>query len=463
VSERTLALVAALALVGCRLGHEPSPVTAGVAVVLAGVLVATPGHRPWVRRTAVASATLVLVAATAALSGMAWSRTTSGVLGPFDGPARLVTDPARRGTAVKVVIEVEGQRYEVWARGSPARRLEPRSAGEVVWVGGERVSAGPAAERLAVAHVVGRLRVDRVGGWSSGRPLDRAANRARALIAGGVRSWPDAESALFLGLVLGDDRNEPDSMVDAFRASGLAHLTAASGQNIAFVLAGLGPLLRRLRPAWRLAATLAVIGWFVVLTRAEPSVVRAAAMAAIASVALTFGRERAPLRLLSLAVIGLLVIDPLLAWSVGFLLSAGATAGLAVLAVPIGRALPGPAWLRAPMAVTMAAQLGVGPVTLAVFGALPLVALPANLLAAPVAGAVMLVGLPVAAVASLLPAPVAGLATWPVLTAVRWVWTIAELGARARLPTAVDVVGWALLLVVVAWVGSRRGRAPAHR
>lgn len=456
-----MAVVAALVLAGCRLGHEPAPAVVGVIVV--AVVALAVSARGVGRRAVIVLAGLVLAAAMAALAGAAWSRATDAVPGPVDGPARLVTDPDRRAATVRVVLEVEGRRYEVWAGGSPGRRLEARSAGEVVWIEGERLAAGAGAERLAVAHVVGRLRVERVGAWAPGRPLDRAANRVRALVGRGVRVWPDAESALFLGLVLGDDRDEPFAMVSAFRASGLAHLTAASGQNIAFVLAGAGPLLRRLRPGWRLGATLAVIGWFVVLTRAEPSVLRAGAMAAIGVVALTFGREGAPLRLLALATIGLVAVDPLLAWSVSFLLSVGATVGLVVLAGPIERRLPGPPWLRLPVAVTMAAQVGVAPVALTVFGSLPVVAIPANLLAVPVAGAVMLVGLPVAMVAAGLPDAVAGTLTWPVLAAVRWVWTVAELGARARLPAVVDGAGWAVLVVVVAWIGSRRGRAPAHR
>jgi competence protein ComEC len=463
VRATSLALVALLVLAGCRMGHRPSPATLGaLAAVIAALMLSARGATR-LRRAAIGVGAVLAAVVTAGLAAVAWSHATDAVLGPFSGPARLLTDPDRRAAMVRVVIEVEGRRYEVWAGGSPGRRLEARSAGEVVWVAGERLGPGRSAERLAVAHVVGRLRVERVGAWSSGRPLDRAANRARALVSDGVRGWPPAEASLFLGLVLGDDRDEPDSMVAAFRASGLAHLTAASGQNIAFVLAGAGPLLRRVRPGWRLGATLALIGWFVVLTRAEPSVLRAAAMAALGVVALTFGRDGSPLRSLALATIVLVTIDPLLAWSVSFLLSVGATAGLVILTRRIEPLLPGPVWLRAPVAVTMAAQIGVSPVALAAFGTLPVVAIPANLLAVPVAAAVMLVGLPLAMVAGALPAAVAGVVTWPVLGAVRWVWTVAELGARSRVPGAVDAVAWALLLVVIAWVGSRRGRAPAHR
>ncbi|NIR36721.1 MAG: hypothetical protein GWN79_08665, partial [Actinobacteria bacterium] len=54
--------------------------------------------------------------------------------------------------------------------------------------------------------------------------------------------------------------------------------------------------------------------------------------------------------------------------------------------------IPGPPWLAVPAATTVAAQLGVAPFLLAVFGPMPLAALPANLLAGPVSGAVMVWG-----------------------------------------------------------------------
>ena len=86
--------------------------------------------------------------------------------------------------------------------------------------------------------------------------------------------------ALYAGFVLGDDRGQPVEITDDFRASGLSHLLVVSGQNVAFVLALVSPLLRRLRLGWRLVAGLALLLLFGVLTRWEPSVLRAEAMAA---------------------------------------------------------------------------------------------------------------------------------------------------------------------------------------
>src|SRR5690606_1035348 len=80
-------------------------------------------------------------------------------------------------------------------------------------------------------------------------------------------------------------------------------------------------------------------------------------------------------------------------WSVGFTLSVGATGAIVALAEPLADALPGPRILREPLAVTVAAQLGVAPILLVTFGPMPLASLPANLLAVPAAGALMAWGI----------------------------------------------------------------------
>ena len=63
-----------------------------------------------------------------------------------------------------------------------------------------------------------------------------------------------------------------------------------SGENLAFALALAGPLLRRLTLRWRFVATVGLVAWFALLTRFEPSVLRASAMAALAATAVVLAR-----------------------------------------------------------------------------------------------------------------------------------------------------------------------------
>jgi competence protein ComEC len=237
-------------------------------------------------------------------------------------------------------------------------------------------------------------------------------------------------------------------MTDRFRRSGLSHLTAVSGQNVALALAITAPLIQRTRPALRLAATLAVIGWFVILTRAEPSVLRAGTMAALAALAFAFGTEREPPRLLAVAVVILVLFDPLLVRSIGFWLSVGATAGVTVIGPPLRTRLAAFGPLATPIAMTVAAQLGVLVPSLLVFGQLSVSGLVANLCAVPVAGLVMLYGLPASLVAGAVPA-VRSVLMAPVALGTRWVDTVAAVAAALeRQPP------WNVVVVIVFLGGS---------
>lgn len=372
------------------------------------------------------------------------------------GVAVLVTDPEDVRGAVRVELRLGRRRVEAWARGAPASLLRPRLAGEEVQVAG-RLSPVPERSRayLARRHVAARMTVDRVGAWSPGGPLARVANDVRRTLLRGTASFSDRDRALFAGFVLGDDREQDTVSVDDFRAAGLTHLLAVSGQNVAFVLALAAPALRLLGLRGRFLAALALLVGFGVLTRWEPSVLRAEAMAAVTLLAFTLGRPASTLRVLALAVTGLLLVDPLLVGSVGFQLSCGACAGIAVLSAPLGRRLP------LPVAVTLAAQAGVMPILVPVFGGVPVASLPANLLAVPAAAPVMVWGLAAGLPAGLLGEPVAGVVHLPSRLLVGWVAGVARWGAQ--LPLGQLGAGAMVALAVVVAVGALapRLRRPA--
>jgi competence protein ComEC len=325
---------------------------------------------------------------------------------------------------------------------------------------GERRALRPDRRaRVAWQHVVGEFRVGWVSDVLPGSPIATASNRVRAALERAATELPADDGALFRGLVVGDDRDQPREMIERFRASGLSHLTAVSGQNVSFVLMAAAPALRVLRPGWRWVVTLGLILWFVSLTRFEPSIVRAGAMASLSATAFVLGRERSPTRLLWLAVIALLLIDPLLVRSVGFWLSVGATAGVSSIGPRLARRLHGLGVLATPVGVTLGAQVGVVIPAVMVFGRLPLVSVPANLLAVPVAGFVMLYGLPAGLLAGALP-PVAPVVMFPCRIGVRWVDTISVLGAHLEPGGTATWIGWGLLaLACVAVVGAERFRS----
>jgi competence protein ComEC len=325
VTTVTDAGVVAMAVVTSLAARTGSPTLAFVLALAVGIAVA------WSARSPLVVALVIAVAVGAAVrSQHEWAGLTPDRLGPYEGWARLIDDPQPYPSSTRVIVEVVGERFEVWSRGrAQQQRIGSWRGGEWVMLSGERRALdAERAQRVAWQHVVGEFDLAWASDVDAGGPVARASNRVRASIERAAEALPEPDGALYRGLVIGDDRDQPRDMIDRFRASGLSHLTAVSGQNVAFVLAACGPLLVRMRPLPRWVLTVAVIAWFVVLTRVEPSILRAGVMAGLSATAYATGRERSPVRLLALAVIFLVMVDPLLAWSIGFWLSVGATAGV---------------------------------------------------------------------------------------------------------------------------------------
>ncbi len=434
--------------VGTRLGLPAAfAVTALVAVV---------GRRP-----GPVAVCATLAVASASLGAHAWASAVPRHLGPYTGWATVAADPLAVGSGTRLTLEVQHERFDAWAYGALAGKAMQRQAGELVWVAGERMVAPDPRGFARVRHVVGRFRLDVLADVLPGSPLARAGNRVRgALQRAAAVSMSPHHAALFTGLVIGDDTRQPDWMVQQFRRAGLSHLTAVSGQNVAFLLAAALPLLRRLRPWWRWGATVALIGWFMSITRFEPSVLRAGTMAALAATAYVLGRDPRPVRLVSLAVIGLVLLDPLLAYSVGFWLSVGATVGVCVVGPWCAARLPGPPWLRLSVGVTVGAQAGVLLPSLLAFGRVPLVSVAANLAAVPVAGFVMFYGLPAGLLASFLPPWAASAVMLPATVGTRWTATVAAVASSAEPSGAAAVVAWVAVGVAVAACAILRRSCP---
>ena len=170
--------------------------------------------------------------------------------------------------------------------------------------------------------------------WLTRRAL-ASAERLRALI-GGIPFPAQETSALLQALLTGDRSALPRETVAVFRGSGASHILALSGlhMGILYVLLDrLGRPLGQSRAARCLRAVLVVgaAGWFTLMTGAGPSLVRAFLFIVIGEVIRLTGRQRKPVRVLCLALLVQLVLQPAVIRSVGFQLSYLAMAGIFLL------------------------------------------------------------------------------------------------------------------------------------
>ncbi|MFG2404109.1 ComEC/Rec2 family competence protein [Streptomyces brevispora] len=392
----------------------------------------------------------------------------------LDAEITLLTRPD--GTATRLctpvlVIVTPGSATAQWQQLLPSTRLRVGARLAPPLHGGERAAAVLRPDGKGPPRITGPPTL-----------LQRTAGGLRAGLRTATEGLgPDAR-ALLPGLVVGDTTRVTPDLHDAFRATDLTHLMAVSGANLAILLVLLiGPPGSALRAERRgLAPGLgislrmtALLGGgltlaFVLVCRPEPSVLRAAACGLITLLAIGTGRRRTLFPALAAAVLLLVLYDPWLARSYGFVLSVLATGALLTIAPRWSDALQRrgvPSRLAEALAAAAAAQAVCSPVVVLLASRVSLVAIPCNLLAefavapATVVGFATLALAPVAMPVAELLARVAG---WPA----GWIASVARTGAA--MPGA--EIGWpdgwtgALLLAaltgLVVLLARRIGRHP---
>ena len=385
---------------------------------------------------------------------------TAAAASPVDGQeVTVVTDP-REGSFGRWAIVALGDERLIASTADFDPSLSFAEAGDRLVVSGSVIGERPESNWEVSNRIVGSLRITAVSSRHEAVGVIGLANRFRTVLADGARSLSPQRQALLAGLTVGDDRGQSALTADNFRAAGLGHLLAVSGQNVVFVLLVTGPVLRRIRHrVVQVVATVTVLVFFGFVTRFEPSVTRALSMVTLAVVASAVGRPADAARTLPIAVIGLLLWDPLLAWSLAFQLSVAATLGLLVIAPMVQDRIPGPEGLAGLVSATVGAQVAVAPLLLLVFDDVSLVALPANLLAVPVSGVIMMWGMTAGFVAGFVPDTLAALIHAPTNLALWWLETVA--GAAASAPVAplgaqgaIMALAASSVVFVARWLGA---------
>lgn len=276
--------------------------------------------------------------------------------------------------------------------------------------------------------------------------------RARFAAMLGVRPY----AGILTALAVGDQRGIPSEQWEVFRRTGVAHLVSISGLHISLVAMIFGAcagwlwsrsayLLLRL-PARRAAALagLAAAAAYAAMAGLGLPTQRALMMLAVVGFALMIGREVVASRTLSIALAGVLVLDPWAVLSAGFWLSFGAVA--VILLVVSGRRGRLGGW-RSAVAIQVAISIVTLPLLVALFGSYPLVSPFANAFAIPLVSFVIT---PLVLTAIVLP-------WWPLLALAHlvcdWMMQALEMLAAHRLALweqAAAPMGW----VVIALLGA---------
>jgi len=254
-----------------------------------------------------------------------------------------------------------------------------------------------------------------------GSPVQAAALTARAwmlrTLGLGLEDAPAIRS-LIAGVTIGARDGEADQYSEAFRQTGTFHLFSVSGLHVGMFALLLWVVLRPLCLSRRQAVVVIVplLFFYALVTGASSPSIRAAVMIAVAFGGFLLDRPNAPANSLAAAALLLLAWDTNQLFSAGFQLSFFIVASLFVLAPPLqeyftARLQPDPflprklynRWQKttaeagrevgATLGVSTAAWLGSLPLTIAIFHLVPLLSIPANMLAVPLAFGILAVSM----------------------------------------------------------------------
>ena len=307
-------------------------------------------------------------------------------------------------------------------------------------------------------HVVLRGEQPRIIGRRGG--IGGVADRLRAHVETTLaRGTSGEQRRLLAGIVLGEDGALGQELRDEFRASGLMHLLAVSGQNIAITALGV-VAVARIAGVGRLvgeAAAIAVVLAYALAVGWQPSVVRAAVAGVLASLAWLLARPRDRWYALAAGALVLLAWMPASALEPGFQLSFAAVAAIFVVlprAAGVPDAYPVPRKTWDVLVVAVACGVVTAPIVWLHFGTIPLWTVAANVAAEPAMPPLIALSLAAAALEPFLPGASVALAwlagwcaAWTALVAdVVAGWPSAEVSSPLWL-LGLGAVGAAALLV----------------
>lgn len=201
-------------------------------------------------------------------------------------------------------------------------------------------------------------------------------------------------ASLGVGFVIGQKSTLPPDLEEQLRVVGLTHLVVASGYNLTILIRFAKRIFEKYSKFLVIASSVTLVVTFIALSGATPSMVRAGLVAGLSILAWNYGRTFHPILLILYVAALTAMINPLYLWAdVGWWLSFLAFFGVLIIsplilnAIHHGKKANPAAQL---VGETLAAQLMTLPIILMVFGALPTLAIVANIITAPLIPLAML-------------------------------------------------------------------------
>ncbi len=359
----------------------------------------------------------------------------------IDVTGTIVADPDIRPDKIQITLgdlEISDQKhggkllvqvprypeYEYGARIKVSGKiLEPRES--------EDFSYKKYLERFGISAVIFNPKIIYSQGFYGNRISSVLYRIKNNFIAAVSRKIPEPENSLLVGILLGQKRGIPQTIIDQFIVTGTSHIIALSGFNITIIINNIARALNRFGRRASFIISMVLIILFVIMTGASASVVRAAVMGIMAQFATNIGRIYSASNAIALTAVVMLVQNPkLLQFDVGFQLSFLAVLGLVYLTPFLESKFPNtPKPIKEYLFPTLAAQAATAPFIFIFYYQISLISPLINLLVLPLVPVAMTVGFFTGLLELVVPplATVLGFMTWLIL---HLILLIIELGSR---------------------------------
>lgn len=208
-----------------------------------------------------------------------------------------------------------------------------------------------------------------------------------------AKLFPKDEMGLILGMMIGETKDISENVMEDFRMTGITHLVAVSGSNVAYVVMLVYFVFKKLigkRGTYFVSVFFIIL--FMLISGASSSVVRASIMAILSIIASILYFKSDIISNISFSALVLMIISPLIVFDVGFILSFGGTIGIVLLSKDLERMFSKFGKLAETLAVTCSAQVVLMPIMMYYFNTISILSVITNLIVAPISGSITIFG-----------------------------------------------------------------------
>ncbi|MFH1533926.1 MAG: ComEC/Rec2 family competence protein [Nitrospirota bacterium] len=289
-------------------------------------------------------------------------------------------------------VLVNGSKYPIYSYGDCLRVSGTIEEPEAI----EDFAYDKYLSRYSIYSVVYRANIEKISDGSGGMLYGSIFNLKRIFEGKLNKIFTEPYGGFMAGLILGSRKGISEDLMNSFNMTGLTHIIAVSGYNVALVVVVISGIFSFFTRKVRVVLSIFFIFLFVILVGASASVVRAGIMGGISLIALYFGRQYFVFLSLFASAFFMNMWNPkILVYDVGFQLSFLATFGIVLFSESLGRYLkrvPKILGIREALQLTLSAQITVVPIIILNFERFSIISPIANLFVLPLIPFAMMFG-----------------------------------------------------------------------